>query len=120
MRHIATADMNKLTNILLPLVGVLYPFVVYFGMNRVSPPMFALVLGALWLLRAPALLKQPGGKLMLAAALAYCAWLACSHDAWLERWYPTLISALLFCAFGFSLVYGPPLVERIARVREPA
>ena len=65
--------MQKLTSILLPLVGVLYPFVVYFGMNRVPPPTFALVLGAIWLIRAPALLKQPGGKLMLGAALMYCA-----------------------------------------------
>ena len=111
--------MKKLTSILLPLVGVLYPFVVYFGMNRVPPPMFALVLGAIWLIRAPALLKQPGGKLMLGAALAYCALLAFSGNETLERWYPTLISALLLCAFGLSLVYGPPLIERIARVREP-
>ncbi|GLQ96120.1 hypothetical protein [Dyella mobilis] len=111
--------MQKLTSILLPLVGVLYPFVVYFGMDRVPPPMFALVLGAIWLIRAPALLKQPGGRLMLGAALTYCALLAFSGNDALERWYPTLISALLLCAFGLSLIYGPPLVERIARVREP-
>jgi uncharacterized membrane protein len=65
------------------------------------------------------LLKQPGGKLMLGAALMYCALLAFSGNDALERWYPTLISTLLLCAFGLSLVYGPPLIERIARVREP-
>jgi uncharacterized membrane protein len=111
--------MQKLTSILLPLAGVLYPFVVYFGMDRVPPSMFALVLGAIWLVRAPSLLKQPGGKLMLAAALVYCALLAFSSSGTLERWYPTLISTILLCAFGLSLIYGPPLVERIARVREP-
>ena len=111
--------MNKLASILLPLVGVLYPFVVYFGMDRVSPPVFALVLGAIWLIRAPSLLRQPGGRWMLGAALTYCALLAFSGEALLLRWYPTLISALLLCAFGLSLKYGPPLVERIARAQEP-
>jgi uncharacterized membrane protein len=77
------------------------------------------VLGAIWLIRAPSLLNQPGGRWMLGAALTYCAVLAFSGNNALERWYPTLISALLLCAFGLSLKYGPPLVERIARVREP-
>ena len=65
--------MRQLTNILLPLAGLLYPFVVYFGMEKVSPPMFALVLGAIWLIRAPKLLREPGGRWMVGAALAYCA-----------------------------------------------
>ncbi|PWK87724.1 hypothetical protein [Fulvimonas soli] len=111
--------MRKLSHILLPLAGVLYPFVVYFGMEKVSPPVFALVLGAIWLVRAPALLREPGGRWMLGAALAYCALLALSGEAMLLRWYPTLISALLLAAFGLSLVYGPPFVERVARLREP-
>ncbi len=111
--------MRKLTSILLPVTGVLYPFVVYFGMDRVPPPMFALVLGAIWLIRAPSLLKEPGGRWMLTAALVYCALLAFSGEAALLSWYPTLISALLLCAFGLSLKFGPPIVERIARVREP-
>jgi hypothetical protein len=41
--------------------GVLYPFVVYFGMEKVPPPMFALVLGAIWLIRAPKLLRSLAG-----------------------------------------------------------
>jgi uncharacterized membrane protein len=111
--------MSKLASILLPLAGVLYPFVVYFGMDRVPPPMFALVLGAIWLIRAPSLLKEPGGRWMLTAALVYCALLGLSGEATLLRWYPTLISTLLLCAFGLSLKFGPPIVERMARVREP-
>ena len=42
-----------IARIVLPLAGVLYPFVVYFGTEKVSPPIFALVLGAIWLIRAP-------------------------------------------------------------------
>ena len=111
--------MRQLTTILLPLAGLLYPFVVYFGMEKVSPPMFALVLGAIWLIRAPKLLREPGGRWMVGAALAYCALLALSGEASLLRWYPTLISALLLVAFVLSLIYGPTFIERIARLREP-
>ncbi len=111
--------MRKLSSILLPVIGLLYPFFVYFGMEHVSTPVFALILGAVWLIRAPALLRQPGGHWMLGAALAYCVLLAFSGEALLLRWYPALISALLLFVFGISLKYGPPMVERIARVREP-
>ncbi|WP_329740893.1 hypothetical protein [Dyella sp. A6] len=111
--------MRRLTSILLPLIGVLYPFVVYFGMEKVAPPVFALVLGAIWLIRAPALLREPGGRWMVAVALTYCVLLAVTGEARLLRWYPTLISVFLLATFGLSLVYGPPIVERIARMREP-
>jgi uncharacterized membrane protein len=111
--------MRRLTTILLPLAGLLYPFVVYFGMEKVSPPIFAMALGAIWLIRAPSLLRQPGGRWMVGAALVYCALLAFTGEASLLRWYPVLISALLLVAFGLSLIYGPPFVERIARLREP-
>jgi predicted exporter/uncharacterized membrane protein len=110
---------RRLLAILLPLAAVLYPFAVYLGMNRVPPPLFALGLGAIWLIRAPSLLKQPGGRWMLAVALVYCMALALSGEATLLRWYPTLISALLLGVFGLSLRFGPPMVERIARVHEP-
>jgi uncharacterized membrane protein len=111
--------MRRLTDLLLPLVGVAYPFVVYFGMEKVSPPMFALVLGAIWLIRAPVLLRQPGGRWMVGTALAYCALLALSGAEALLRWYPTLISALLLTVFGISLKFGMPMIERMARLREP-
>ncbi len=111
--------MRRLIPILLPLAGLLYPFVVYFCMEKVAPPVFALVLGAIWLIRAPSLLRQPGGRWMVGAALAYCALLALSGESVLLRWYPVLISALLLIAFGLSLIYGPPFIERIARLREP-
>ena len=109
----------KTGSILLPLIGVLYPFLVYFGMQTVPPHVFALALAAAWLLRAPFLLRAPGGRWMLVVALAYCALLGLSGESSLLRWYPTLISLFLLLAFGLSLVAGPPVVERIARVREP-
>ena len=61
--------MRRLIPLLLPLAGLLYPFVLYFGMGKVSPPIFALALGAIWLIRAPSLLREPGGRWMIGVAL---------------------------------------------------
>ncbi|SFW34382.1 ApeI family dehydratase [Luteibacter sp. UNCMF366Tsu5.1] len=111
--------MRKLSDLILLVVGVLYPFIVYFGMDHVSTPLFGLILGALWLVRAPALMRQPGGRWMLGITLVYCAVLAFGGEEHLLRWYPSLICALLLAAFGLSLKFGPPMIERIARVTEP-
>lgn len=105
--------------LLLALAGLAYPFVVYYGTEHVSPPIFALVLGAIWLIRAPSLLRKPGGRWMIAAALIYCVLLVFTSETLLLRWYPVLINALLLTTFGVSLIYGPPFVERFARMRNP-
>ncbi|UPG93326.1 hypothetical protein [Luteibacter aegosomatissinici] len=110
---------RKLANLVLVVVGILYPFIVYVGGDHVSPPVFGVILGALWLIRAPALVHQPGGKWMLGVALAYCALLAFGGHEHLLRWYPSLICALLLAAFTHSLVFGPPIIERVARMMEP-
>lgn len=111
--------MRRLSDLVLVVVGVLYPFIVYFGTDHVSTPVFGLILGALWLVRAPALLRQPGGRWMLAITLVYCIVLAFGGEEHLLRWYPSLICGLLLAAFGLSLKFGPPIIERIARVSEP-
>ncbi len=56
---------------------------------------------------------------MLGITLVYCAVLAFGGEEHLLRWYPSLICALLLAAFGLSLKFGPPMIERIARVTEP-
>lgn len=111
--------MRRLIPLLLPVVGLLYPFVLYFGMGKVSPPLFALALGAIWLIRAPSLLRKPGGRWMVGVALVYCATLSFTGESKLLQWYPVLMNALLMAVFGISLIYGPPFIERIARLREP-
>lgn len=34
-------------------------------------------------------------------------------------WYPVLLNGLLLALFGLSLKFGPPLIERLARLTEP-
>ena len=52
-------------------------------------------------------------------ALGFCLLLALSDAAVLLRWYPVLLSLFLLAVFGLSLLRGQPLIERLARLREP-
>jgi len=111
--------MNRLIGLVLVLAGLAYPFAVYFGLESLSPRVFALLLGVLWLARLLVGEQRPGKRWMALAALAFCLLLGLAGEPALLRWYPVLISLFGLALFGLSLKFGPPLVERLARLREP-
>lgn len=110
--------MKRLIGVGLLLAGVVYPFAVYYGTEHFAPWQFAALLGCLWLGRALTTLNRPGGLITPLIALGFCLLLALFDSPQLLRWYPVLISASMLGLFGSSLVYGPPVVERLARMRE--
>lgn len=119
-RAAAVTGMNRLLGLLLLLAGLAYPFAVYYGLeHQLSPRLFALLLGALWLLRALSGSARPGGLWLALAGLGFCVLLGLAGDPHLLRGYPVLLNLLLFAAFGASLYRGMPVVERLARLREP-
>jgi uncharacterized membrane protein len=102
------------------LAGVAYPFVVHASLQHGSVRWIALPLAALWLARAVAgNAATPGGRLLPACALAFCAVIAFVDDSRWLRWYPVLINAGMFTLFAASLRHGTPVIERIARLRHP-
>ena len=109
--------MKRLTGQGLLLAGFLYPFAVYFGRDSVTPRHLALLLGAIWLLRCA--FAPPGRRLVCVPAIAFCAVVASIDTPALLRWYPVLVNAAMLVTFGWSLKFGPPVVERLARLREP-
>lgn len=111
--------MSRLIGLGLLLAGLLYPFAVYFGMQHFAPWQFGLLLGSLWLGRALFGTRKPGSVWMAISAIFFCLLLAWFDSPSLLRWYPVLISTFLLVLFGQSLIYGPPMVERLARLREP-
>lgn len=111
--------MSRLFSLLLLLAGVLYPFAVYYGMEHLSPQLFAACLGGLWLARALTQRGKPGNRWMTTLALAFCLLLGLAGEPALLRWYPVLLNGLLLALFGLSLKFGPPLIERLARLSEP-
>ena len=100
-------------------MSLLYPFAVHFGMAHFAPWQFALLLGGLWLARVLTGERRPGSLWIAGVALVFCALLALFNSPALLRWYPVLISSLMLSLFGLSLKFGPPMVERLARLREP-
>ncbi|AEV60511.1 COG4648 family protein [Pseudomonas ogarae] len=111
--------MTRLIGLGLLLAGLLYPFAVYFGMEHFAPWQFGLLLGSLWLARALLGKDGPGSRWMAATAIVFCILLALFDSPLLLRWYPVLISAFMLGLFVLSLKYGPPMIERLARLREP-
>ncbi|SCW53899.1 MULTISPECIES: hypothetical protein [unclassified Pseudomonas] len=111
--------MTRLIGLGLLLVGLLYPFAVYFGMEHFAPWQFGLLLGSLWLARALLGTGGAGSRWMAATAIVFCILLALFDSPLLLRWYPVLISAFMLGLFVLSLKYGPPMIERLARLREP-
>ncbi|HHJ4328567.1 TPA: hypothetical protein ACQJWO_005893 [Klebsiella pneumoniae] len=112
--------MRRLPGLLLMVAGLLYPFAVYHGLQQQwSPRLFAVLLGALWLLRLLLQGAQPGQRWLAACGLGFCLLLGLAGEPALLRWYPLLINLLLLATFALSLRFGPPLIERLARLREP-
>jgi len=110
--------MKRLIGVGLLLVGAVYPFAVYYGTEHFAPWQFALLLGSLWLGRALTAEKRPGSLITPLVAIGFCLLLGAFNSPLLLRWYPVLISAAMLGLFGLSLIYGQPIVERLARMRE--
>ena len=109
---------ERLAGIALALVTLVYPLLVYLGLGRFEPRWLALVLLAVGLMRL--LLKPSVMALGLVAAALLFATLAWFSNAWLPlKLYPVGVNLFLAILFGASLFYPPPVVERIARLREP-
>lgn len=114
---------SRLLGGVLALLLVLYPLVVYFGLQSLGPRVLAAILLAAALLRLAAA-KVSGralgnsGWLLLAAAAATGVTLATGSVLGLKC-YPVLVSAVLLALFGYSLWRPPSMIERFARLQQP-
>lgn len=121
--HVTTrtgkANANRLIGFGLLLAGLAYPFAVYLGLEHLSPRLFALLLGALWLARILGGQQTPLSRTLAVVALLFCLLLGVAGEPALLRWYPVLISLALLGLFAGSLCAGMPIIERLARLSEP-
>jgi uncharacterized membrane protein len=102
---------------------VLYPVAAYFSLRSLRPGWLAgllIVASFVRLIAArasgtpltPQLLLVPVGGI----ALALWSLLRAAPDAML--YYPALCNGVLLCVFGYSVLYPPTVVERIARLED--
>lgn len=107
------------------LLWLVYPLVIFFGLQILEPRYVAILLGFALLLRrrhdASQLLS--GLSLIDLSVLLALLTLACiaaiNNSETLLRLYPAAMNLGLLLIFGLSLKYTPSMVERFARLREP-
>jgi uncharacterized membrane protein len=109
------------------LVLAVYPLLVYAAIGRVGPAGVAAMLAAVCLVRLVVLrLRGPaafGGAYLELLCVGGVVLAAVSF--WLDSsgavlYYPVLVNASLLLVFAASLVSPPSVIERIARLRDPA
>lgn len=115
--------MIRLVTVLLGVLVAAYPLIILFGLQRVPDYylgiFFILLAGLrLWFLyrSGQAQLVTPVLCVVLILVVLYA--LFSGQPMWF-RFYPVAVNTVLFGLFAFSLIKGPPLVERIARLTEP-
>lgn len=99
-------------------LSLAYPLAVYLLLGRFEPRWLALLPCLLALLRAWAS-REKVWLWVAAAAGALALWAGIGNASLPLKLYPALVNAALLLLFGLSLKFGPPLVERLARLREP-
>ena len=106
-------------NVLTLALTLLYPLAIWLGHDAIEPRWLAGLLLLTAATRLPALKLSTSARWTAAGGLLLVA-LAVGSNALLPlKLYPVLVNAALLAAFGLSLVSGMPMVERMARLREP-
>jgi len=98
---------------------LLYPLAIWLGHGALEPRWLAGLLLLTVATRLPALRIGNAARWTVAAALALVALAVAANAALPLKLYPVLVNGALLAAFGASLVSGPSMVERLARLREP-
>jgi uncharacterized membrane protein len=108
------------------MLWIAYPLLIYFGLQFIQPRYLALVLILVLLLRARHaardLLSGFGKleRLMLLALLALSIAASVANSEMLLRLYPAAMNLGVLALFIVSLKRPPPMIERFARLEDPA
>lgn len=108
--------MIKTFNTLIILLTVIYPFFMIYALNYLPPRVLALILAGLFLLRGLFVEKQKNIALICFIFLIIAAY---ANQINYLLIYPVLVSTLFCLVFSFSLIYPPPIIERLARLEDP-
>ena len=96
-----------------------YPLAIWLGHGSIEPRWLAGLLLLTVATRLPTLKLNPTARWSAAGALMLVALAVASNAVLPLKLYPVLVNAAMLSAFGLSLVSGPSMIERLARLREP-
>jgi uncharacterized membrane protein len=106
-------------NVLAGALTLVYPLAIWFGHGAFEPRWLACLLLLAVAARLPALRLSASARWTALAALALAVVAIAANAVLPLKLYPVLVNGALLVAFGASLVSGPSMVERLARLREP-
>ena len=110
--------MARARTVVVAAISLAYPLLVYLAMGRFEPRWLSLLLFALAVLRALST-RQPLWWAAAAGTGLLAVLATVLNQALPLKLYPALVNAVMLAVFGTSLRFGPPLVERLARLQEP-
>jgi uncharacterized membrane protein len=117
--------LKQLAGVVLGVAVIAYPLAVYAGLTQTGPRTAALLLLALFIPAAGVrVARLKSEKLTTLALLPLVTVSLLIVSALLDAGgfilaVPAVINLLLLITFGSTLRYGPPMIERFARIQEP-
>ncbi|AMP00376.1 putative membrane protein [Collimonas arenae] len=109
-----------LPTVLTLLVTLLYPLAIWFGHGRVEPRLLALLLVLAAATRLPTLKINKSSRWWLAGALLLAAAAIWNNALLPLKLYPVLVNLGMLAVFSYSLYAPPSVIERMARLTDPA
>ena len=111
--------MKRLLKLAVILLSIAYPFLIYWGLQHFSAakllPLILIILGLRWIVGG-----QSYERILLVAILGALLLVAMLGGYQLGlKFYPVMVNLGFLLVFAGSLIFPPPVVERIARLREP-
>lgn len=102
------------------MLTLLYPMAVYFASNYFEPWKIAGILIMVLLVKlATGYSDNHWNRPLLMAGVLYCGFAIWSNNLVSLRFYPALVSGMLLVIFSSSLLSGPSMIERLARLQHP-
>ncbi len=117
-RRPGIATMARARMVVVAALSLAYPVLVYVAMGRFEPRWLSLLLFGLAVLRALST-RQPLWWAAAAGAGLLAGLATVLNQALPLKLYPALVNVVMLVVFATSLRFGPPLVERLARLQEP-
>ncbi|MDO5685881.1 MAG: hypothetical protein Q4G42_00550 [Neisseria sp.] len=112
------AVITTVLHLLLPLVTLAYPFVWYFGRDQLPFAALALLMAAVWAMRALLQTEKRQKIVSLAVSIFFVAIIVANRPQAMY-WYPVWVSVLLLVVFAGSLFTRQSIIERLARLQQP-
>jgi uncharacterized membrane protein len=101
------------------LLTLLYPLAIWLGHGQLEPRWMAGLLLLVALSRLPGLRLSATARWSAAGALLLAGAAAWSNLLMPLKLYPVLVNSAFLAVFGWSLAGRMPVIERLARLREP-